>query len=455
MAVSTVPAELAWIGEAVGGRIVSAERQADRPHGGRPAFFVSVERDGGIVRTYARLQRPELRDAGAALRREGEVLGALAAAGVKVPRVLAFHDDPPGLLLECLPGTGDYGQLPDGVRWDVDRQFLEELVRLHAIDTAPFRAIGLEEPTDAGAFLLDDLHRWEAVYRAMVRRPVPLIEFLCRWLRRHVPPAPARAVVVQGDTGPGQFMFDGARLTGVVDWEFAQLGDPHLDLALIRGRDFYNPGADLPRWFRTYEELSGTTVDRDTLAVYTVKALALTPMSLAGLCQAMPAGTDYAEWWTMDATYSRATAQALAEAVGVILDPGAVVVPEPVSGAVDGFLDVLEEVLDGEFRPDDPYGRSRTDQALRLTRMIRNAAGRERELEALELEDLAGLLGHRPAGRAVGEDELLELVRADDPARDAELVAYLWRRAVRHEALFTGACGAGEGAVLRPLDELW
>ena len=47
-----------------------------------------------------------------------------------------------------------------------------------------------------------------------------------------------------------------------------------------------------------------------------MKALALTPMSLAGLCQSMPWATDYAEWWTMDATYSWATAQALAEATG-------------------------------------------------------------------------------------------------------------------------------------------
>jgi len=69
--------EMAWVGRALGGRVLAAERQSDRPHGGRPAWFVDVERDDGPLRVYARLQRPELRDGGAALEREGAVLDAL------------------------------------------------------------------------------------------------------------------------------------------------------------------------------------------------------------------------------------------------------------------------------------------------------------------------------------------------------------------------------------------
>ena len=445
--------ELAWVGRALGGRVLAAERQSDRPHGGRPAWFVDVERDDGPVRVYARLQRPELRDGGAALVREGAVLDALAAGGILVPRVLGVHTDPPGLLLECLAGTGDYATLDPDARWDVDRRFLEELVKVHALDTAPFRAAGLVEPRDEPAFLLDDLDRWESVYRSTTTRPVPLLEFLCRWLRRHVPPEPVRASVLQGDTGPGQYMFDGSTLTGVVDWEFAQLGDPLLDLALIRGRDFYNPGADLRRWFRTYQELSGTAIDWDALAVYSVKALALTPLSLAGLCQSMPWMTDYAEWWTMDATYSRATAQALAEATGVD-EADEVVLPEPIVGTVDGFLDVMDAVVDRELRPSDPFGSSRADQAVRLSRMIRNAARTDRELTALECDDLETVLGHRPADLPSGDVELVDLIAEDDPSRDADLAAYLWRRSIRHESLFAGALGAGEGAVLQPIADL-
>ena len=59
--------EMAWVGRALGGRVVAAERQSGRPHGGRPAWFVDLECDGDPLRVYARLQRPELRDGGAAL----------------------------------------------------------------------------------------------------------------------------------------------------------------------------------------------------------------------------------------------------------------------------------------------------------------------------------------------------------------------------------------------------
>ena len=163
---------------------------------------MNVEREDGPLRVYARLQRPEFRDNGAALVREGAVLDALAAGGVLVPRVLGVHSDPPRLLLECLPGTGDYAGLAEEDRWDVNRRFLEELVKLHGIDTAPFRAMGSSSQGTLG-FPARRPRSVGGRVPVQADRSVPLIEFLCRWLRRHVPPAPVRASVLQGDTGPG------------------------------------------------------------------------------------------------------------------------------------------------------------------------------------------------------------------------------------------------------------
>ena len=91
---------------------------------------------------------------------------------------------------------------------------------------------------------------------------------------------------------------------------------------------------------------------------------------------------------------------------------------------------------------------------MRLSRMIRNAASSERELTALELDDLGTVLGHRPSDPMSGDAELVGVIAEDDPSRDADLAAYLWRRAIRREALFVGALGAGEGAVLQPIADL-
>jgi hypothetical protein len=299
-----------------------------------------------------------------------------------------------------------------------------------------------------------DLDVWEGLYRAMIKRPVPLLEFATRWLRRNIPAAPARPALLQGDTGPGQFMFDGERMTGIVDWELAHIGDPMLDLALIRGRDFYNPGADLADWFRIYEKLSGMEIDWPTLSYYTVKAMAITPLALTGMCQNMsmfPA-TDHAEWYAETATYGRATAQALAEAIGVPLR--SVELPDPQPGRLSGMFDVMEGNLRGELMPEDAFPQYRMGLVLRLVTMVRNSDSLDGPLVELELDDLGTVLGRRPTNMAGGDELLNALIEHEDPDRDAELAAYLWRRAIREESLLRGALGAGERAQLIPLDQL-
>lgn len=450
---SDVSEDFNWVEAMTGGRVSRAERQGARRHGGRPAWFIDVERHGELVKCYARMQRPQNPDGGAALLREYQVLGALREAGVSVPEVYGFSTDPIGVLMECLAGDGDYLVITDDERRrQLDRQFLQELVKLHNIDVQPFIDIGLKLPSSPAEYVTFDLDIWEGMYRSTIRQPVPLLEFTCRWLRRHIPPPPERPVLVQGDTGPGQYMFADDQMTGVVDWEFAHIGDPMLDLALIRGRDFYNPGADLRQWFQTYQELGGAKIDWSKLSYYTVKAMAITPLSLAGLCQSMIPDTDHAEWYAEMATYGRATAQALAEAVGV--PPAHVELPEPKPGRVAGMFDVLEETLGGEFMPTDDYGRYRMGLALRLVHMTRNADALDHQLVRLELEDMAGLLGHRPADLAQGDRAVNDLVAQEDPDRDIDLVAYFLRRTLREEALLKGALGAGESAVLLPLDQL-
>ena len=47
-------------------------------------------------------------------------------------------------------------------------------------------------------------------------------------------------MLVQGDTGPGNFVFENGKVTGIVDWEFAHLGDP-MDDGLARHADAATP----------------------------------------------------------------------------------------------------------------------------------------------------------------------------------------------------------------------
>ncbi|HYU12900.1 MAG TPA: phosphotransferase family protein, partial [Stellaceae bacterium] len=59
------------------------------------------------------------------------------------------------------------------------------------------------------------------------RRPV--LEWAIRWLETHVPP-PLAPVLCHRDFRTGNYMLDGADLTGILDWEFAGWGDPDEDI---------------------------------------------------------------------------------------------------------------------------------------------------------------------------------------------------------------------------------
>ena len=65
-------------------------------------------------------------------------------------------------------------------------------------------------------------------------------------------------VLVQGDTGPGNFMFDAGRLTAITDWELAHWGDLHDDLAWILVRDTLERFPELDARLADYERASGS-----------------------------------------------------------------------------------------------------------------------------------------------------------------------------------------------------
>jgi aminoglycoside phosphotransferase (APT) family kinase protein len=442
---------LPWIEAYLGGRVVACERQGDRRSGGRPAFFIDVQRaGGGLVRIYARLDRGLGRLEPFTLAREYAVLDELHRAGVAVPEPLGHCPKPEGILLERLNGDSDYSSLRDPAARDaIDRAFTRELAKIHAIDAERFERRGLFRPTTPEEFALADLAHWERAFDRTVKHPVPLLRFARNWLHENVPEAPERAVLLQGDTGPGQFMFEGPRLTGIIDWEFAHLGDPMLDLAYLRSRDWYNPGADLKKWLAYYAKASGTAIDLPRLRYYTVRAMIVTPLSLAGIIQHMSLSTDHAEWYAQDRSYRRALVEALAEALGVELPP--VDLPEPAADARGIVFALIERYLSEEL-PDllpDPFARYRAGLARRLATYARNIARLGAAFEAQQLDEVGELLGKRPAHAMEAELQLEEHL-AKQPRSDGEqqrLLCYFHRQAIREERLLRGALGAGEHAV--------
>ena len=110
-----------------------------------------------------------------------------------------------------------------------------------------------------------------------VSEPHPVIELALRWLSLHEPPSHG-FTLVHGDFRIGNLMVSQTDLVGVLDWEFAHIGDPAEDLAwpLIRawrfGRDDQHLGGigDLEPFLAAYNALTGRAITLETLFYWEV-----------------------------------------------------------------------------------------------------------------------------------------------------------------------------------------
>ena len=94
------------------------------------------------------------------------------------------------------------------------------------------------------------------------------LEWGLRWCERHAPAA-REAVLVHQDFRTGNYMVEGSTLTAVLDWEFADWGDPMSDIGWFCarcwrfGQDHREAGGVAGRapFYRAYEAASGRAVD--------------------------------------------------------------------------------------------------------------------------------------------------------------------------------------------------
>jgi hypothetical protein len=89
-----------------------------------------------------------------------------------------------------------------------------------------------------------------------------------RWLRANGPSRPVDPVLVHGDAGPGNFLFDDSGITAIIDWELAHAGDPVEDLAWLTLRSALDQVPRVDDLLDAYEELSSVRVERRNLNYY-------------------------------------------------------------------------------------------------------------------------------------------------------------------------------------------
>jgi aminoglycoside phosphotransferase (APT) family kinase protein len=222
------------------------------------------------------------------VRREAALLPLLAAAGLPSPPLLAFAEDADWsvALTAALPGRNGLQLLADAPE------------ALPAI----FEALGPALATSHRALLRDALPHMALAERvaeaqaALASRglPQPLYASLADALWQ------APGGLVHGDVGLHNLLWDGQRLS-LLDWEWASLGPPLLDLAWLRWTIRWRglPESLWRRFAASYAAAGGAAVlDPPALATLALGQIGLIMVRVAD----QPAA--YAEWlrrldWTL------------------------------------------------------------------------------------------------------------------------------------------------------------
>jgi aminoglycoside phosphotransferase (APT) family kinase protein len=401
----------AWIERVTGGSVVDVVQVAG---GGRSGFAVDVKTGDGTLALF--LQRGGRGGVGSFMGfgREAEVYRALEPVGIPIPHVWGVDEDLDVFLVDRAEGQVWFRPPRDpDVEIAVARDFMHHLATWHATPARALDLPSLGPVRSVAEHQRDQLAGVEALFEREDRElPIdPLARAQLEHLLAHVPASDGEPVVVQGDTGPGNFTYDGERVTAIVDWELAHLGDPMDDIAWLSWRATQQGWPDFPARLREYEAVSGIAVDPARVRYYRLNACARLgprfgladmgegtnrPLGPAG---AVDAAVDrYADGsgLVMNMLHRRMRLTAHADALGIEL-PGRDIADEapplPHAALYEHVLAQLRDIVD---RADD---RAVSNLAKGAARQVKYLEGLDRNrvfFEEHELDDLGRLLGHAP-----------------------------------------------------------
>ena len=258
-----------WIAEAGGGRITHLKRHIAR----REAWVVDVARpDGSVAEYFLRLDREGDGSGTHSVKSEAKVQTALVETGMKVPAICAWNEDLQAALHERMPGRADLDNAEPEEQAAVLEDFIQQLALLHSLDPDSLGLDHMPIPTTSAECALGEVDFVEQFLGGMVTDP--LYTYSLQWIRNHVPERLDRVSLLQGDTGPANFMFLNGQVSAIVDWEWAHFGDPMEDFGNICTREFFcpsTPDEGLGPIIRRYEELSGFPVQLDSVRYYRVQ----------------------------------------------------------------------------------------------------------------------------------------------------------------------------------------
>jgi aminoglycoside phosphotransferase (APT) family kinase protein len=442
---------LAWIEEVTGAAVAAA----DRIPGGstREGWYVDVG-DAGERRPlflrYSPIPMPE-RSAFHHLATEAAVMKGLAGTGMAVPAILGVHPNREAVLSERVPGDTWFYRITDPeeqVR--VAQDFIRNLATQHRLDP---RELGIAELGPIKSRREHALERIEGIRwrgTAPDGSMDPLLRLSCDWLERNVPDDDGPTVLVQGDTGPGNFLYQDGRVTAVVDWELAHWGDPMDDVAWLSLRTVQDTFTHLPHRLAEYAALSGHAIDEHRVWYYRLFAestmATLYPNNGPDSRRPTEEDDENVTWDIGNGIiyrqlHRRLWLESLAAVMGLELDPPSLPEPDDVSEWHRNYALVLGSLRTIVPRISDPLAKQWTKGVARMVKYLEDLDASGRQFAELEREEIGSLLGRVPDDLAEGRSALAYAAQAGK-VNDEDYVTYLWHRVSRDDHLMRHASGA-------------
>lgn len=341
--------------------------------------------------------------------RETAVLAALSGplgdAGVKVAGLIAAEPEFLAHLSYFKTGQDRFPVAEN--KAEIAADFIGQLANLHRIDaSSPHLAALGDAAIPPSQQIARNLKSWRAEHLAA--HPEPIFQLALDWLIANIPPDEGPSVLVHGDAGPGNFLFEDGRVTAVVDWELVHFGDPVEDLAQIAVRSLIQPFIPMAEVIRLYEQASGRPVDRKRLHFHRLyfQVSFLVTGHIAASKTSASAPNALGQAMLFATMHRRVMVQALADEMGLAL----VDQPLPegdVHFGAGGFDTALDDLRD-EILPNLSSQRAaaKAKSLARLIKYWRNRAAFGAAFDAEELAELSAVLGSKPQDVAAGRSQL-------------------------------------------------
>ena len=132
------------------------------------------------------------------------------------------------IVSEAIESTSMQKYLDGGPDFDQSREdFVSIIASAH---TTPLDRIdpGIERPASWRAHIDDVIAIYDRILENL-REPDPILAYTVKKIRMNIPPE-VPLTLVHGDLQPGNFLLSEGVEPHIIDWEFAKIGDPRLDL---------------------------------------------------------------------------------------------------------------------------------------------------------------------------------------------------------------------------------